>query len=357
MGHGVLQAVSDFDILRDPGRFDEEMAVLEAMARAADGHPLSLSLLQRDQAPDQWRDILRRVAAADRAGTPMRVQVAARPIGVLLGLEATLHPFMGFPGYKEVADRPLPERVAHLRRPEVKAKILQETSEPVAGDGSPLPPLADQLLANLDFVSMRLFPVGETPDYEPPKEASLFGRALAHGVTPLEAIYDALLEDGGHELLYFPLFNYAEHSLDALREMLTHPLALGGLSDGGAHVGTICDASFPTTMLTHWVRDRARGDRLPVERAVWLWTGAPAAYLGLTDRGELRPGRRADVNVVDLEELSLARPRLVRDLPAGGKRFLQDVTGYRATLCAGQRVLDDGVPTGALPGRVIRMAG
>jgi len=355
VGHGVLQAVSDFDVLRDPSRFDDELELLLAMARASGGHPLSLSLLQRDQAPDQWRAVLERAEAASREGTTVRVQVAARPIGILLGLDATFHPFMGFPSYKEVASRPLPERVAHLRRPEVKARLLSETSEPVAGDGSALPPLADQLLANLDFVSMRLFPVGRVPDYEPPKEASLFGRALERGVSPLEAIYDALLEDQGRELLYFPLFNYCGHSLEPLREMLSHPLAMAGLSDGGAHVGTICDASFPTTLLTHWVRDRSRGPRLSVERAVALLTGIPARHLGLSDRGRIAPGLRADLNVIDPEGLSLGRPRLVRDLPAGGKRFLQEATGYRATVCNGQVVQEHGVPTGARPGRVLRM--
>ena len=355
LDHGVLQAVSDFDMAVSPDRFDPEFELIEAMAEAADGHPVSLSLLQRDQAADQWQAIMTRSEAANARGLPIRLQVAARPIGVLLGLEATFHPFMGFPSYKQIATRPRSERVAHLRDPAVKARILTETSEPMAGDGSPIPPLADHLLAHLDFVSTRLFELGDHPDYEPPPEASLFAKAKARGVSFLEAIYDGLLEDDGRKLIYFPLYNYQHHNLDDLHSMLTHPLSLAGLSDGGAHVGTICDASFPTYLLCHWTRDRIRGPQLPRERVVKMLTRDPARYIGLGDRGEIALGQKADLNVIDMEELKLHRPRLASDLPAGGKRFLQDADGYRATIVSGVVVSEEGRLTDARPGRLARL--
>jgi N-acyl-D-aspartate/D-glutamate deacylase len=354
--HGVLQAVSDFDMEVSEERFDPEFDVLEAMARAADGHPLSISLMQRDMAPNQWRRILERVERANAAGVAMRVQAGVRGIGVLLGLEATFHPFMGFPTYKALSSLPLPERVARLRDPEVKKKILAEKSDPVAGDGSPIPPLADKLLARMDFVSMRLFRLGERPDYEPSIESSLYAESHARGVTPLEAVYDALLGDEGRELLYFPIYNYTEFSLDNVRTMMTHPLALLGLSDGGAHVGTVCDGSFSTFFLTHWARDRVR-DRLPIEQAVAMLTSTPARYLGLSDRGTIAVGKRADLNVIDLAQLAIDRPRLVRDLPAGGKRFLQGAHGFRSTIVAGQTIAENGQLTGARPGRLVRATG
>ncbi len=353
LGHGVLQAVSDFDMAVSPDRFDGEFDIVEAMAAASGGHPVSVSVMQRDVEPNQWKRIFTRLEGAQSRGIPMRAQVGVRAIGVLLGLEATFHPFMGFPSYKAVAHLPLEERVRRLTDPATRARLLTEKSDPVSGDGSPIPPLADQLLARLDMVSMRLFPLGAKPDYEPKIEASLAALAYARGVPPLEAVFDALMADGGRELLYFPLYNYTEMSLDNVRAMMDHPLSLIGLSDGGAHVGTVCDGSFPTFMLTHWTRDRAQG-RMPIERAISMMTRDPARYLGLRDRGVIAPGMRADLNVIDMASLSLDRPRLVRDLPAGGKRFLQDATGYKATLVAGRVIAQDGKLTGERPGRLVR---
>ena len=351
--HGVVQAVSDFDMAQGPHRFEPEFDVLQELAAAA-GRPLSLSLMQRDMAPQQWQQILRRAEAAQTLGIDIRVQVAPRPIGVLLGLDATFHPFMGFPSYKAVAHLPLAERVAAMSVPTFKAQLLTEQSEKVAGDGSPIPPLADTLLARLDFLSMRLFRMTQTPDYEPSIESSLCAEAQRRGVSPLEAVYDALLEHQGAQLLYFPIFNYTEFSLDNVHTMLTHPLSLPGLGDGGAHVGTICDASIPTFFLMHWARDRQRG-RIPVQQVIKKLAFDTARYIGLTDRGLLAPGQRADINVIDLAGLRLSRPRLVRDLPAGGKRFLQDAHGYKATLVKGQLITQDGQLTGALPGRLARI--
>ena len=352
--HGVLQAVSDFDMMQGPEGFDPEFDLLEAMA-VASGRPLSISTMERDHAPDQWRRILARAERAAARGIDLRCQVGARAIGVLLGLDATFHPFMGFPSYREIAHLPLDERVARMRTPELRARILSERSEPVAVDGTPIPPLADYFLANLPNVARRLYSMEEQPDYEPVAGRSLAARAAQTGRPVLDCVYDALLEDGGRALLYFPIYNYGGLDLDAVREMLTHPRALVGLGDAGAHVGTVCDASMPTFLLTHWARDRARG--LPIEKVVKMQAHDTARFVGLCDRGTLEPGMRADINVVDLERLALGRPIMQRDLPAGGRRLVQGAGGYLATLVAGQLIAEAGVLTGARPGRLVRAGG
>lgn len=352
LSHGVLQAVSDFDMDRGPACFDAEIELLVAMARASGGRPLSLSTLERDADSNQWRRILARVSEADAAGIPMRAQVAPRAIGVILGLEATFHPFVGFPSYKAIAALPLAERVARMRDESFRDRLLAEKSERLAGDGSSVPPLADKLLEHIDLAAMRFFRLGDPPRYEAPRSESLFAEAMATGRSTLRVIYDALLEEDGRALLYFPLFNYTEATLDHAREMLAHPLALWALSDGGAHVGTVCDASFPTFALMCWARDRRDG--FPLEKVVAALSARNAAYVGFADRGLVRTGMRADLNVIDHATLALARPRLVRDLPAGGKRFLQDARGYRATVCAGVVTVEHDRLTGAAPGRVAR---
>jgi N-acyl-D-aspartate/D-glutamate deacylase len=353
LDHGILQAVSDFDMAQGDERFDAEFDVLEKMAEATKGHTLSISLSQRDMSPNQWRRILERAEKAEARGVPTRVLVGARGIGVLLGLETTFHPFMGFPSYKSIAHLSLEERVARMRDPAFKAKLLGEKSDKVAGDGSPIPPLADVLLAKLDVVSMRTFKFGTACNYEPSMDDSIYADAYRRGVPPLEAIYDAMLEQDGRALLYFPIFNYTEFSLDNVRTMLSHKLALPGLSDGGAHVGTVCDASFPTFMLTHWARDRKK-DRFTVEQVVKMLASDTAEFAGYGDRGRIEVGRRADLNVIDFDHLELSPPRLVRDLPGGGKRLLQDAKGYRATLVKGEIIQENGKLTGARPGRLAR---
>jgi N-acyl-D-aspartate/D-glutamate deacylase len=355
LGHGVLQAVSDFDMMRGPDRFDPEFDLLEQMARASGGRPLSISTLQRDHAPDQWRRIFARCEAAVAGGLDLRCQVGSRAIGVLIGLEATFHPFMGFPSYKAIAHLPLAERVARMRDPEVRARMLAETSEKIAGDGTAIPPLADFFLANPGLVAMRLFHMAERPEYEPALATSLGAEAARAGVSVLAHIYDALLADDGKALLYFPIYNYAGGDLEVVREMLAHPLALCGLGDGGAHVGTVCDASMPTFLVTHWGRDRARG--LPLSRVVKMQTHDTARFIGLRDRGTIEVGMRADLNLVDLSRLALRRPVLQRDLPAGGRRLVQYADGYLATLVGGQLIVLHGVPTGVHPGRLVRVGG
>jgi N-acyl-D-aspartate/D-glutamate deacylase len=241
-----------------------------------------------------------------------------------------------------------------MRDPARKARVLAQKSEPLAGDGTAIPPLVDVLLSMIEMVSARMFPLGASLNYEPSVMESFFVRAKQRGITALEALYDHLSEGGGDNLIYFPIFNYNEGSLSAVRTMLDHPRALAGLSDAGAHVGTVCDASFTTFMLTHWVRDRAEG-RLPLERAVEMMTSRNARYLGLSDRGTIAVGQRADLNLIDLDRLSVGLPKLVRDLPAGGKRFLQKGEGYLGTWVAGERVQDLGAITEVRPGRLVRM--
>jgi N-acyl-D-aspartate/D-glutamate deacylase len=273
---------------------------------------------------------------------------------VLLGLQATFHPFMAFPSYQAIAAAPLAERVRLMRDPAFKARLLAERSGKIAGADSNVPALADEFLANLDFVAMRLWRLGDDFDYEPQPQTSILAQAMARQVSPLEVIYDAMLEDDGRELLYFPIYNYVGMNLDVVHQMITHPLALAGLSDGGAHVGTVCDGSFPTYMLTHWARDRSRGPRLPLEQVVHMLTQRNAAWMGMADRGVVTPGLRADLNVIDFDALKLGRPYVVHDLPAGGQRLMQRAEGYRETLVGGRTVVAGGALTSQRPGRLVR---
>ncbi|CAM5785126.1 N-acyl-D-amino-acid deacylase family protein [Rhizobacter fulvus] len=352
LSHGVIQMVSDFDVLKGPQRFDAEFDLVEQIARAS-GRPLSMTWLQRDPGGAQWQAIRERVDAAVAGGLPLYLQTAARGIGVINGLDASFHPFMGFPSFKEIAHLPLAERAAAMRDPARKARVLAEKSDAMAGDGTAIPPLVDLLLANIELVSGRMFPLDAAPNYEPTVMDSFLVRAKQRGTTALEALYDHLAEGDGANLIYFPIFNYNDGSLSTVRSMLAHPRALAGLSDAGAHVGTICDASFTTFMLSHWVRDRAEG-RLPLQTAVEMLTSRNARYLGLNDRGEIAVGRRADLNLIDPERLGVGAAQLVRDLPAGGRRFLQKGVGYLGTWVAGQWVQRDGVITAARPGRLVR---
>ena len=357
LNHGVVQVVSDFDVLRGPERFDAEFDLVEQLAQTA-GRPLSMTWMQRDPGGEQYLQMQARVETAVARGLPLHLQTAARGIGVINGLDASFHFFVGSPAYKEVARLPLAERAAALRDPARKSRALSEGFERMAGDGSAVPPLVDILLQNIERISARMFPLssreGEVPDYEPTLAQSFYARAKQRGCTALEAIYDHLAEGDGRNLIYFPIFNYNDGSLDVVRRMLEHPRALFGLSDAGAHVGTICDASFSTFMLTHWVRDRAR-DRLPLQRAVEMLTSRNARYLGLHDRGLVAPGHRADLNLLDPQRLSVGTPKIVRDLPAGGRRFLQQGIGYLGTWVGGVAVRRDDQVTDARPGRLVRM--
>jgi len=350
---GVVQAVSDFNLERGEQDFDEEWQIVADYAKAS-GRPFSFSLMQRDFAPDQWVKLTQLSETLKKEGVDARMQVAPRAIGVFLGFNCTFHPFMGYPSYKTIADLPLAKRVAKMKTPEFKAQILSEKTDKVSGPGSSVPPLADLLLEHIEFVAEKFFQLGNPPDYEQPPENSLAAKARAKGVSIYEMIYDTLLERDGQELIYLPLYNYTELNYDNVLKMMEHPQALYGLSDGGAHVGTVCDASMPTYMITHWTRDRERGRKLDLPRVIRMLTGAQADYLGMRDRGYIREGLRADLNVIDLKTLQLEPPYMKQDLPAGGQRLLQGATGYTATLVKGEVVMADGELTGARPGGLYR---
>lgn len=274
----------------------------------------------------------------------MKGQLMPRAIGMVLGFELTLNPFYTTATYRKLAELPLAERLMELRKPEVRAAIL---SEPV----DPNPALA---LGNAVRDFEHMFLLGERPDYEQPPERSIASMARAAGKTPEAFAYDLLTEGQTGGKLYLAMANYAGGKLDAVGQMLSHPDVVLGLGDGGAHVGTICDASYSTFALSHWARDRDR-DRKPVQDVVHRLTQATARILGLQDRGVLAPGLRADINVIDLDRLSLRPPEVHYDLPSGGRRLIQRAAGYDLTMVKGQVVYREGEPTGALPGRLVRV--
>jgi N-acyl-D-aspartate/D-glutamate deacylase len=329
-GAGVLQVVSDFP------DYDDETETLLEMMRAS-GRPLSFSLSQ-GRAGTSYRHLLDLLTRARREGLTMRGQVAARAIGVVMGLQGSVNPLKGSATFRSIESLPLAELVARLADPSVRGAV---TSELGAGEGRAL---------GLDMV----FELADPPDYEPDPVDSIAARAGRAGVAPVDLMYDLLLGDGGRALLYWPVLNYADGNLDAAGELLEHECTVPGLSDGGAHVGTICDGSFPTTLLAHWGRDRTRGRRFEVEWLVQQQCRSTAEALGLRDRGILVPGYKADINVIDFEHLGMARPRIVFDLPAGGKRLLQQASGYLHTFVSGVEIARDGEPTGARPGRLVR---
>ncbi|NND82447.1 MAG: amidohydrolase family protein [Gammaproteobacteria bacterium] len=360
LDYGVLQAVNDFDMVRPEDNFDKEFEIMSAYFRASGGRPGSMSLMQRDFAPDDWKKIIKGSEQLNAEGLDISVQVAPRAIGVFNGLNCTFHPLMGFPSYLAIKDLPLAEKVAVMREPEFKARLLAETPVKLCGPGSPVPPLVDMMIARIDELAEKLFMLERdgVVDYEQGTDSSLASMARARGVSVWEQIYDTLLEDDGYALIYYPIFNYTDMNYDNIYTMLTHPKALPGLSDGGAHVGTICDASFPTYLLAYWTRDRLRKNRpgIALQRAVQMLTADGARYLGLQDRGLIKQGMKADINVIDYEQLDLGVPKMVRDLPAGGQRLLQPVTGFRATLVAGEPVVENDEVLAARPGKLVRMS-
>ena len=330
-GQGVLQVISDFP------EFETEMETLFEMMRAS-GRPLSVSLAQARPGPG-YRRILDALTAAADEGLTMRGQVAARAIGLLIGLTGSANPLRASATYRGLEDLPLPERAARLAQPDTRALVLADIAERPGGMRQPLD---------------RIFELGNPPDYEPDPSQSVAARAAANGQTADELFYDLLVGDGGSRLLYLPFSNFFDGNLDPAAEMLTHPHTVPGLGDGGAHVGMICDASFPTTLLTHWARDRRHGRRLELPMVVHRQCRATAEAVGLLDRGVIAPGYKADLNVVDFERLSLDPPRIVQDLPAGGRRLMQSARGYLHTFVSGVETYRDGEPTEALPGRLVR---
>ena len=306
--------------------------------------PVSFILEQNNVVPEQWRDLLKRTEDANAEGADLRPQVPGRPLNMLVGFQ-TFHPFVWRPTYKRLADVPLRERVAELRKPEVRAAILSEESVDAG-------PIAQYVVASLD----RIFPMGEPPNYEPDPATSVSAMASREGRPQEEVLYDIMLRHDGRELLMFALLGYSYGNLDDMREMLVHPMSALGLSDGGAHCGVICDASMPTSVLTHWARDRDRGEKLPLPVAVSKITRDTARLYGLGDRGIVAPGFKGDLNVIDFDRLNLRLPEMVFDLPGGARRLIQQADGYVATIVSGEVTMDHGNDTGARPGRVLRGA-
>ncbi|MDX2381285.1 MAG: amidohydrolase family protein [Acidimicrobiia bacterium] len=337
-GTGVLQVVSDFIDA------DHEFATLRTMVERS-GRPLSISIARSPLAPDQYRTLLDNISQANADGLPMTGQVAPRAVGLILGLECTLHPFLTNPLYREIAERPLTERVTMLREPGFRRRLLDhEQSE--ASDK-----LGGRVISRYDL----LFEMDDDPDYEPSLSDSIAVRAEAQRTSAAELALDVMLADDGHGLLYLPFLNYVDGNLDACHEMLTHPHTVPGLADGGAHVGTICDGSFPTTLLSYWGRDRQR-DRIDLPFLVQRHCRDTASTVGLLDRGVLAPGYRGDLNVLDFDNLRLHKPEIVHDLPAGGRRLLQRAEGWEHTVVAGRETYHRGEATDELPGRLVRGA-
>ncbi len=311
------------------------------------GQPVSFALLQVPAAPDLWRELMDVSLRAAEEGAQLYPQVAGRPFGLLAGWQ-TSHPFVLRPSYRAIEHLDLDERIGRLRDPTVRAAIL---SEP---DGERRGGMQEGVGVLVSKMLDQLYMLGDPPDYEPAPERSVSAVAAAAGADLAAAAYDAFCAEDGRALLMVPLFNYVDGNHDAIREQLTHPRAVMGLSDGGAHCGLICDASMPTTMISHWTRDRSRGEQLPLEWVVRKQTRDTAALFGLNDRGVVAPGKRADLNVIDHGAIRLRTPRLVHDLPARGRRLLQHADGYTATIVAGEQTRTDGVDTGARPGRLVR---
>ena len=333
---GWLQVISDFD---DP---EAEFAMLRRIT-AASGRKMAITILQRDAKPEEWRRITAWIAEANTAGVGMLGQVLTRATGILLGLEISQNPFFGRPSYTALAGLPLADRVAAMRDPETRKRILSET-------------IADRTLERRVSQWNRIFPLSDPPNYEPSADQSIAAIALRQGRDPADLAYDMLLENDGKTILYRPLSNYTEGNLNTVHDMLTHPATIVGLGDGGAHVGMLCDSSALTTMLTHWTRDRAVGPRFTLPWAIRRVTLDSAAAIGLHDRGVLKPGYKADLNVIDYDRLALHTPRVVYDLPSGGRRVIQTASGYEATIVSGVPVYREGEATGALPGRLVRGA-
>ena len=334
-GDGVIGLLCDFD---EP---EKDIAGFRQLA-VESGRPLYYLLVQFDEHPDRWRKVLELSRPGDD-GAVIHPQVCPRPVGFFLGLECTFNPFVSRGAYREIADLPLNERVKRMRDPEVRRKILSQVRDHKSN-------LMQQVTGAFD----KMYRLGDPPNYEPSEADSILSIAKREGREPQEVAYDMLLERDGHELIYLPFTNYTDRNHEVILEMLRDEQSLFGLGDGGAHCGLICDATIPTYLLTHWVRDRKRGDRLPLEWIIKRQTQDNANFFGLHDRGVLAPGMKADVNLIDMDRLTLRPPHIVHDLPAGGRRLVQEADGYLATIQSGAVTFEEGTHTGALPGKLVR---
>jgi len=336
-GRGIIQYVSDFG-----DRTAEFAQIREYVTRS--GRPFTFSMGQSNADPDSWRGMAEFISQANADGLNVKGQALGRPVGFILGHELTLNPFYSTETYRSLAHLPFEARIAKLRDPGIRARIIDEPPDP-----DPVNFLGRQVRG---FETM--FQLGDPPDYEQPPEASIAAQARARGIRPEALAYDLMLERGGRNQLYLAVANYGGGSLDASYEMLRQPNIVPGLGDGGAHYGTICDSSYSTYLLAHWARDRKRGPLLPLPLVVRSLARKTAELIGLEDRGLVAEGYRADINVIDFDKLRLHPPEIQRDLPAGGRRLVQRADGYDATIVNGATVYREGQATGALPGRLVR---
>jgi N-acyl-D-aspartate/D-glutamate deacylase len=335
---GIFQMV--LDVPRVPWR-DEMDCVVDLAKRS--GRPVAFGLGTPNDGPPIWHEALAMMEQANAEGAVLMGEILPRPVGVVAGFELSFHPFCQLESFRQLAALPWGERLAELCKPEVRARLIAEDST------------APVSLANIGRYFDWMFPFGDPPNYEPPRETSIAAQARARGVSPAEAAYDLMMENNGTGKLLIAVGNYYEGRLDAVHDLMNHPHTVMGLGDGGAHYGAICDATYPTFFLTYWVRDRA-GARIPLGKAVQALAQAPARAVGLLDRGVLKPGFKADLNVIDLHRLELHAPEVKYDLPAGGRRLDQAATGYEATIVSGQAIRRSDRSTGVLPGRVVRGA-
>ena len=340
-GFGAFGMLSDFE--------DEaaEFGWMSKLARET-GRPLWFLLTDRATDPERWRRLMAGVHKARAEGATLTAQVAGRPVGLILGLMTSLNPFIAKPSFHALAALTPQERLRRLKDPAVRRAIVDEpNSEKLLAIQ---PPLLRAVATRWD----RLFVLGDPPDYEPAPERSLAAMAERAGVSAAEFTYDYLTAGDGERMLFFPVTNYVTGDHEVVRALMTDPATVHGLSDGGAHCGLICDSSTPTYMLTHWARDRKRGEKLPLEWLVKRQTSETADFFGFRDRGRIAPGKKADLNLIDFERLRVHPPELVYDLPAGGRRLVQRADGYEMTMLSGVPVLEKGVRTEALPGRLVR---
>ncbi len=336
-GGGLIQFVPDIPA----GGYEPVLQQVFEAAQDA-GLPVTFSLATGNSGDPIWPDAITMIEKFNAAGGAITAQMFPRPIGLVIGLELTGNPFVLYPSYQEIAHLPLAERVAEMRKPEVRERILADKP---GTDGHPLLYLAQAW----DWI----FPLGDDPDYEPAASTSIAARARARGVSPKEEAYDRLLDEDGHAMLLVAMGNYQNNSLDTVGELLRRDDIVLGLGDGGAHYGMICDASFPTFLLAHWARDRASG-RMSVAEVVKELTSVPARVAGLADRGRIAVGYKADLNVIDHAGLRLHRPTIIYDLPASGRRLDQTADGYVVTIVSGEIIVENGQPTAARPGRLVR---
>jgi len=335
---GVLQGISDFY------DFESEFDIFKSMSKES-GRPISITVEQQDARPDWWIQLLDGIEDAQSEGIQMFGQVPPRATGILMGLTATLNPFRFHPSYMEIAEMPLDERVKIMSDSSFRDRLLGE-------EGVSINPLVDEIVQSYE----KMFKLGEPANYEPDPKDSFLSLSETSNRTAQEIAYDAMLEKEGRALIYHPLFNYQPGDLSLVEKMLKHPYTISGLGDAGAHCGAISDASFPTTLVQHWSRDRDRGEKLPLKTVIKMQTSETASLLGINDRGILEEGYKADINIIDYEKLTLHEPEIINDLPAGGRRLVQKASGYDYTIVSGAVAFIKGEATGVLNGKLIRNA-